>query len=252
MLAMNGIVKSFGANQVLRGVSLSVAAGEVVVVIGPSGSGKTTLLRCINLLEDYQEGTVTVDGAPIGYRIDPRSGQRLRMSERDIAASRETIGIVFQSYNLFPHMSVLDNVTLAPRKALGLTAAEAETRALTLLARVGLVDKARAYPDRLSGGQQQRVAIARALALEPGLILFDEPTSALDPELVGEVLAVIKDLATSGTTLIVVTHEIGFAREVADLVVFLDEGRIVEQGPPAQVLDDPQHPRTREFLSKVL
>jgi polar amino acid transport system ATP-binding protein len=247
---VHGAHKWYGAHRVLEGVELSVEPGQVAVVLGPSGSGKSTLLRAINHLEKLDIGYVSVNGELIGVR---RHGQRLKeLSERAILAQRSQIGFVFQNFNLFPHLSVLDNVAAAPI-ATGRTR-KAEGRALAgqLLERVGLADKADAYPRQLSGGQQQRVAIARALALQPGVILFDEPTSALDPELVGEVLSVIKDLATTGTTLIVVTHEIGFAREVADLIVFLDAGRILEQGTPAQVLDNPQHPRTKEFLSKVL
>ncbi len=250
MLAMTGIVKSFGTNHVLRGVSLSVAAGEVVVVIGPSGSGKTTLLRCVNLLEDYQEGTVTVDGAPIGYRIDPRSGQRLRMSERDIAASRETIGIVFQSYNLFPHMTALQNIVAAPVRVKGVPLAKADARARELLSLVGLSDKAQEYPVRLSGGQQQRVAIARALAMDPKLMMFDEVTSALDPELVGEVLAAMQQLARDGMTMVVVTHEMSFARDVADRIVFMEGGVIVEEGKPDQMFFAPRTERVRQFLKR--
>ena len=250
MLAMTGIVKSFGANHVLRGVSLSVAASEVVVVIGPSGSGKTTLLRCVNLLEDYQEGTVTVDGAPIGYRIDPRSGQRLRMSERDIAASRETIGIVFQSYNLFPHMTALQNIVAAPVRVKGVPLAKADARARELLSLVGLSDKAQEYPVRLSGGQQQRVAIARALAMDPKLMMFDEVTSALDPELVGEVLAAMQQLARDGMTMVVVTHEMSFARDVADRIVFMEGGVIVEEGKPDQMFFAPRTERVRQFLKR--
>src|SRR6202453_1530402 len=251
MLTMTGVVKSFGTNQVLRGVSLSVAAGEVVVVIGPSGSGKTTLLRCINLLEEYQEGTVTVDGIPIGYRIDPRSGQRVRMSEREIAASREMIGIVFQSYNLFPHMTVLQNIVAAPVRVKGIPRAKAETRARDLLALVGLSDKAHEHPVRLSGGQQQRVAIARALAMDPKVMLFDEVTSALDPELVGEVLRVIEDLAAGGMTMIMVTHEMGFARNVADEVLFMHQGRVWERGTP-QMLRAPATVELQQFLKSDL
>ena len=250
MLAMTGIVKSFGTNHVLRGVSLSVAASEVVVVIGPSGSGKTTLLRCVNLLEDYQEGTVTVDGAPIGYRIDPRSGQRLRMSERDIAASRETIGIVFQSYNLFPHMTALQNIVAAPVRVKGVPLAKADARARELLSLVGLSDKAQEYPVRLSGGQQQRVAIARALAMDPKLMMFDEVTSALDPELVGEVLAAMQQLARDGMTMVVVTHEMSFARDVADRIVFMEGGVIVEEGKPDQMFFAPRTERVRQFLKR--
>ncbi len=249
MLAMSGIVKRFGDHTVLNGVSLEVAKGETVVVIGPSGSGKTTLLRCTNMLEDYQEGTVTVDGAPVGYMLD-RAGQRQRMSERDIAAAREKIGIVFQSYNLFPHMTVLNNITAAPVRVRGIARAKAEERAKDLLAMVGLSDKAGAYPARLSGGQQQRVAIARALAMDPSIMLFDEVTSALDPELVGEVLAAMQQLARDGMTMIVVTHEMSFARDVADRVVFMDGGAIVEQGSPETLFTQPKTERVRQFLKR--
>ncbi|WP_327292622.1 amino acid ABC transporter ATP-binding protein [Streptomyces sp. NBC_01198] len=242
--------KAYGTHQVLSGVDLTVPPGQVTVILGPSGSGKSTLLRAVNHLEKLDIGHVSVDGELIGVRR--HRGRLKEISERAILAQRGRIGFVFQSFNLFPHLTVLDNVAAAPVATGRRNRAQAQQLARTLLARVGLADKADAYPRQLSGGQQQRVAIARALALEPGVILFDEPTSALDPELVGEVLDVIKDLATSGTTLIIVTHEIGFAREVADTVVFLDGGLIVEQGPPAQVLDAPAHPRTREFLSRVL
>ncbi|MEU4093686.1 amino acid ABC transporter ATP-binding protein [Streptomyces sp. NPDC026673] len=247
---VHDVHKWYGAHRVLDGVSLTVRPGEVTVVIGPSGSGKSTLLRVINHLEKPEAGHVSLNGEPIGVR---RHGERLKeLSERVILTQRGRIGFVFQNFNLFPHLTVLDNVAAAPVATGRLRKAEARELARILIGRVGLADKAGAYPRQLSGGQQQRVAIARALALRPGVILFDEPTSALDPELVGEVLSVIKDLATSGTTLVIVTHEIGFAREVADRVVFLDEGRIVEQGPPDQVLNHPAHERTREFLSKVL
>jgi polar amino acid transport system ATP-binding protein len=249
MLAMSGIVKRFGANQVLRGVSLTVARGETVVVIGPSGSGKTTLLRCVNLLEDYDEGTVTVDGAPVGYALD-RTGRRVKMSERDVAAAREQIGIVFQSYNLFPHMTALQNIVAAPIKVRGVPRAKAEQRARDLLAMVGLSEKADAYPVRLSGGQQQRVAIARALAMDPKIMLFDEVTSALDPELVGEVLAAMQQLARDGMTMIVVTHEMSFARDVADRIVFMDGGVIVEEGKPEQLFVEPRTERVRQFLKR--
>ncbi|MGH4030875.1 amino acid ABC transporter ATP-binding protein [Actinomycetota bacterium Odt1-20B] len=250
MVELRSVHKSFGTLEVLRGVDLEVGAGEVTVVLGPSGSGKSTLLRTINHLEKVDSGWISVDGSLVGYR---RSGDRLyELREREVLSQRTHIGFVFQNFNLFPHLTVLENVVEAPVSALKRPRAEAEQAARELLARVGLADKAAAYPKQLSGGQQQRVAIARALALEPKLLLFDEPTSALDPELVGEVLDVIKDLARQGTTMIVVTHEIGFAREVADTVVFMDEGRIVEQGAPADVLDRPQHERTRAFLSKVL
>ena len=250
MLAMAGMVKSFGANHVLRGISLSVAPAEAVVVIGPSGSGKTTLLRCINMLEDYQEGTVTVDGEPVGYRADPRTGQRQRMSEREIAAAREHIGIVFQSYNLFPHMTALQNIVAAPIRVKGVPRARAEARGRELLALVGLSDKAHEYPVRLSGGQQQRVAIARALAMDPKIMLFDEVTSALDPELVGEVLAAMQQLARDGMTMVVVTHEMSFARDVADRIVFMDGGTIVEEGKPDQLFFAPRTERVRQFLKR--
>uniref|UniRef100_A0AAU3HS95 ABC-type polar-amino-acid transporter n=1 Tax=Streptomyces sp. NBC_01393 TaxID=2903851 RepID=A0AAU3HS95_9ACTN len=247
---VHDVHKWYGAQRVLDGVELTVRPGEVTVVLGPSGSGKSTLLRVINHLEKPEIGHVSLNGELIGVR---RHGDRLKeLSERAILAQRSRIGFVFQNFNLFPHLTVLDNVAAAPVATGRLSKAGARELARDLLARVGLADKAAAYPRQLSGGQQQRVAIARALALRPGVILFDEPTSALDPELVGEVLAVIKDLAHSGTTLVIVTHEIGFAREIADRVVFMDGGRIVEQGPPEQVLDHPREARTREFLSKVL
>ncbi|MFD5268358.1 amino acid ABC transporter ATP-binding protein [Streptomyces sp. NPDC058335] len=247
---VHGVHKWYGAHRVLDGVDLTVRPGEVTVILGPSGSGKSTLLRVINHLEKPDIGHVSVNGEPIGVR---RHGDRLReLSERAIRAQRGRIGFVFQNFNLFPHLTVLDNVAAAPVATGRLNRPAAQELARELLDRVGLADKAAAYPRQLSGGQQQRVAIARALALRPGVILFDEPTSALDPELVGEVLAVIKNLATSGTTLVIVTHEVGFAREVADRVVFIDGGKIVEQGPPAEVLDNPRHERTRDFLSKVL
>ncbi|WP_147991019.1 amino acid ABC transporter ATP-binding protein [Streptomyces sp. t39] len=250
MVEVRSVHKSFGSLEVLRGIDLDVRAGEVTVVLGPSGSGKSTLLRTINHLEKVDRGWVSVDGTLIGYR---RSGDKLyELPEREVLKQRTRIGFVFQNFNLFPHLTVLDNIVEAPVSALGRPRKEAVAAARKLLERVGLADKSGAYPKQLSGGQQQRVAIARALALEPKLLLFDEPTSALDPELVGEVLDVIKDLAAQGTTMIVVTHEIGFAREVADTVVFMDDGRIVEQGPPGEVLDHPRQERTRAFLSKVL
>jgi len=250
MVEIRAVHKSFGQLDVLRGVDLSVRAGAVTVIIGPSGSGKSTLLRTINHLEKVDQGWISVDGTLVGYR---RSGNKLyELREREVLRQRTRIGFVFQNFNLFPHLTVLENIIEAPVAALGRPRKDAVASAERLLARVGLADKAGSYPKQLSGGQQQRVAIARALALEPKLLLFDEPTSALDPELVGEVLDVIKDLAHAGTTMIVVTHEIGFAREVADTVVFMDEGRIVEQGPPADVLDRPAQERTRAFLSKVL
>ncbi|WP_369393647.1 amino acid ABC transporter ATP-binding protein [Streptomyces sp. CG1] len=250
-LEVHDVHKWYGTHRVLDGIDLTVRPGEVTVVIGPSGSGKSTLLRVINHLEKPEVGEVRVGGEPIGVKRG--SGGRLKeLSERAILVQRSRIGFVFQNFNLFPHLTVLDNVAAAPVATGKLTKPEALELARELLTRVGLGDRTDAYPRRLSGGQQQRVAIARALALRPGIILFDEPTSALDPELVGEVLAVIKDLATSGTTLVIVTHEIGFAREVADRIVFLDDGRIVEQGPPEEVLDRPRHQRTRDFLAKVL
>jgi polar amino acid transport system ATP-binding protein len=250
MVDLRGIHKSFGTLEVLKGLDLRVQAGEVVVVLGPSGSGKSTLLRAINHLEKVDQGYVSIDGDLLGYR---RVGDKLHeLKEREILKQRTHIGFVFQNFNLFPHLTALENVAEAPISAQRKQKKAVHAEALRLLARVGLSDKASAYPRQLSGGQQQRVAIARALALEPKLLLFDEPTSALDPELVGEVLDVIKNLARSGTTMIVVTHEIGFAREVADRVVFIDGGVVVEEGPPSQVLDHPEHPRTRAFLSKVL
>ncbi|MDX3801860.1 amino acid ABC transporter ATP-binding protein [Streptomyces sp. AK04-3B] len=249
-LEIHDVHKWYGTHRVLDGIDLTIRPGEVTVVLGPSGSGKSTLLRVVNHLEKPEIGHVSINGEPIGVK---RQGDRLKeLSERAILAQRGRIGFVFQNFNLFPHLTVLDNVAAAPVATGKLTKAEAQALAKELLERVGLGERIGAYPRQLSGGQQQRVAIARALALRPGVILFDEPTSALDPELVGEVLAVIKDLATSGTTLVIVTHEIGFAREIADRVVFIDQGRIVEQGPPSEVLDRPRHERTRDFLSKVL
>ena len=247
---LRGVTKSFGAHTVLDDVDLELAEGTVTVILGPSGSGKSTLLRTINHLEKIDRGQVRVNGTLIGYR---QVGERLHeLPERDILRQRSRIGFVFQQFNLFPHLTVLENVVEAPVSAQRRRRSEVEVEAQALLARVGLGDKAAAYPRQLSGGQQQRVAIARALALHPDVILFDEPTSALDPELVGEVLAVIKELARDGATLVVVTHEVGFAREVADTVVFLDGGRVVEQGPPGQVIDRPAHARTRAFLDRVL
>ena len=247
---LRGVTKSFGPNRVLDDVDLELEEGTVTVIVGPSGSGKSTLLRTINHLEKVDRGQVRVNGTLIGYR---QVGERLHeLPEREVLRQRSRIGFVFQNFNLFPHLTVLDNVVEAPVSAQRRRRDEVEPEARALLDRVGLGDKAAAYPRQLSGGQQQRVAIARALALQPDVILFDEPTSALDPELVGEVLAVIKELARDGATLVVVTHEIGFAREVADTVVFLDGGRVVEQGPPGQVIDHPQHERTRAFIDRVL
>jgi polar amino acid transport system ATP-binding protein len=250
MLEIAGLRKRFGAAEVLRDVSLAVNPGEVVVVIGPSGSGKTTLLRCINLLEEYERGTITIDGEPIGYRVDGRTGRRRRMPERDVAAARARIGMVFQSYNLFPHMSVLQNIVAAPVRVRGIKRRQAETRAHELLAMVGLSDKAAEYPIRLSGGQQQRVAIARALAMDPKIMLFDEITSALDPELVDEVLAAMQQLASDGMTMVVVTHEMSFARDIADLMIFMDAGVVVEEGKPDQLLFAPRTERVRAFLKR--
>lgn len=239
MIEIKGLCKSFGSDEVLKGIDLSIAAQEVVVIIGPSGSGKSTLLRCMNHLEEPSAGEVVVDGITLS-------------SEANINKVREEVGMVFQRFNLFPHMTVLENIMLAPRKVKHTERAQAEETARALLARVGLAEKADAYPDNLSGGQQQRVAIARALAMHPKVMLFDEPTSALDPEMVGEVLDVMRALANEGMTMVIVTHEMGFAREVGDRLLFVDEGRIVESGVPREVFEHPQEERTRSFLSKVL
>ncbi|MEU7854089.1 amino acid ABC transporter ATP-binding protein [Nonomuraea sp. NPDC049141] len=250
MVHARAVRKSFGHLEVLKGIDLTVERGEVVVILGPSGSGKSTFLRCVNHLETIEGGAIHVDGELIGFRD---SGGRVHhLGDRDITRQRREIGMVFQQFNLFPHFTVVQNIMEAPVGVRRESRAKARARALALLERVGLADKTNSYPRQLSGGQQQRVAIARALAMEPKLMLFDEPTSALDPELVGEVLATMKGLANDGLTMIVVTHEVGFAREVADRVVFMDGGVIVETGPPAEVLDNPQNPRTRAFLSKVL
>ncbi|RQZ71276.1 amino acid ABC transporter permease/ATP-binding protein [Burkholderia sp. Bp9004] len=249
-VAVHNVSKQFGTQRVLDNVSFVAPRGSVTVIVGPSGSGKSTLLRTINHLERIDDGFIDIDGELIGYRRDGDALHELK--ERDVLKRRTAVGMVFQNFNLFPHLTVLENLIEAPVAVGGVTREAAERTARTLLARVGLADKADAYPRQLSGGQQQRVAIARALALRPKVLLFDEPTSALDPELVNEVLDVIKELARSGTTLVIVTHEIGFAREVADHVLFMEHGRIVESGPPAVVLDAPAHPRTRAFLSRVL
>ncbi|WP_304504135.1 amino acid ABC transporter ATP-binding protein [Corynebacterium sp. CNCTC7651] len=241
--------KSFGNLDVLKGIDLEVMPGTVTCIIGPSGSGKSTFLRCVNHLEQVTAGRLYVDGELIGYR--ERDGVLYEMSERDAARQRRNIGMVFQNFNLFGHRTVLDNIIEAPIHVKGVPAAEAKARAMELLAMVGLEHKADAYPIQLSGGQQQRVAIARAVAMDPKLMLFDEPTSALDPELVGEVLRVMRTLADDGMTMIVVTHEMAFAREVADHVVFMADGRIVEQGTPAEVLDNPREERTQAFLSTL-
>jgi polar amino acid transport system ATP-binding protein len=250
MVYADNVHKSFGSLDVLNGVDLAVRPGEVCCVIGPSGSGKSTFLRCINHLEKINAGRIWVDGALVGYR--ERGGKLHELPAREVAAQRRAIGMVFQRFNLFPHMSALANVMEAPVRVRRQPKAQARQRALELLDRVGLADKAGAFPGQLSGGQQQRVAIARALAMQPKVMLFDEPTSALDPELVGEVLDVMRDLARDGMTMIVVTHEIGFAREVGDSLVFMDGGVVVEAGVPREVLADPRHDRTRAFLSKVL
>jgi polar amino acid transport system ATP-binding protein len=250
MVSAESVHKRFGRQEVLRGISLQVQAGEVMCLLGPSGSGKSTFLRCINHLEKIDAGRLSVDGELVGYR---QAGDKLyELREVDVARKRAEIGMVFQHFNLFPNMTVSENVVCAPIRVKGVPRERAEQRAHELLERVGLPDKLRSYPAQLSGGQQQRVAIARALAMDPKLMLFDEPTSALDPELVGEVLHVMRELAREGMTMIVVTHEMGFAREVADTVVFIDGGVVVEAGEPAAVLESPQHERTRSFLSKVL
>ncbi len=239
-LRLEGIRKSFGSNEVLRGIDLELAEHEVVCLIGASGSGKSTLLRCVNLLEPLDAGRVWLTGEEVTRR------------GADVNAVRRRIGIVFQAFNLFPHMTVLRNVTLAPRDVLGLSRAEAESQAVELLARFGLEDKRDEYPDRLSGGQQQRVAIVRALAMKPDLMLLDEVTSALDPELVAEVLSVIRELAEGGMTMLIATHEMSFARDIASRVCFLDEGRILEEGPPEQIFSSPKEPRTQQFLERII
>jgi polar amino acid transport system ATP-binding protein len=246
------LVKSFGTHAVLRGIDLEVASGEVVVVVGPSGSGKSTLLNCINFLEPFQQGTIRVGGQWVGYKIDGKTGQRMRQPENELNALRARIGMVFQHFNLFPHMTVLGNLVEAPEHVRGQKREDAILRARQLLARVDLAAKENAYPSELSGGQQQRVAIARALAMDPKVMLFDEVTSALDPELVGEVLAVMRDLANDGMTMLVVTHEMNFARDVADRVAFMDDGLIVEQGEPERFFTQPESGRAREFLRRLL
>jgi polar amino acid transport system ATP-binding protein len=250
MVLAEGVRKRFGHLEVLKGIDIEVAPQEVLVLLGPSGSGKSTFLRCINHLENIDGGRLSVDGDLVGYR---QQGDKLyELRENEIARKRAEIGMVFQRFNLFPNMTALSNVSCAPVHVKGVKHRAAETRARELLDRVGLSDKANAYPSALSGGQQQRVAIARALAMDPKLMLFDEPTSALDPELVGEVLDVMKQLARDGMTMIVVTHEMGFAREVGDRVVFMDDGVVVEQGVPSEVFANPRHDRTKAFLSKIL
>ena len=239
-VSVKNLKKNFGSLEVLKDISLEINEGEVICLIGPSGSGKSTFLRCLNRLEDITSGSVIIDGEDI---TDPKL---------DINKKRENIGMVFQHFNLFPHMTVKENIMLAPVELKKMTKEEAETTAYQLLDRVGLKDKADSYPAQLSGGQKQRVAIARALAMKPDIMLFDEPTSALDPEMVGEVLAVMKDLARDGMTMVVVTHEMGFAREVGDRILFMDDGKIVEEGSPKEIFTKPTHPRTIDFLSKVL
>lgn len=240
MIKVTNLNKSFDKLHVLKGIDVEISKGEVVVVIGPSGSGKSTFLRCLNLLEEPTGGEIVFEGVSITSK------------ENDINKQREKMGMVFQQFNLFPHMTILDNITLAPRKVKKLSKGEADKIALNLLKRVGLEDKANSYPAQLSGGQKQRIAIARALAMSPDVMLFDEPTSALDPEMVKEVLDVMKELASEGMTMVVVTHEMGFAREVADRVLFMDEGNIIEQGDPEKIFTSPEHPRTKDFLGKVL
>jgi polar amino acid transport system ATP-binding protein len=250
MVLSEGVHKMFGRVEVLRGINLEVGSGDVMCLVGPSGSGKSTFLRCINHLEKINAGRLTVDGELVGYR---QAGDRLHeLHERDVARKRAEIGMVFQRFNLFPHMTAIENVMEAPVRVKGESKATVRERARALLDRVGLGLRYDAYPNQLSGGQQQRVAIARALAMQPKLMLFDEPTSALDPELVGDVLDVMRGLAEDGMTMIVVTHEMGFAREVGDTFVFMDEGVVVESGTPREVMSNPQHERTRAFLSKVL
>ncbi|WP_460605929.1 amino acid ABC transporter ATP-binding protein [Jatrophihabitans fulvus] len=250
MVVATDVHKSFGPVQVLKGIDLTVDAGQVLCVIGPSGSGKSTFIRCINHLEKIDRGSLLVNGHLVGYR---RVGDKLlELRESDVAKQRRDVGMVFQQFNLFPHMTVLQNIVEAPTRVKGVKREQAVREARELLDQVGLVDKEKQYPAQLSGGQQQRVAIARALAMKPKLMLFDEPTSALDPELVGEVLDAMKQLARDGMTMIVVTHEMGFAREVGDQLVFMDGGVVVEQGTPRDVITNPQHERTKSFLSKVL
>lgn len=240
MINVRNLHKKFGSLHVLKGIDIDIKKGEVVVVIGPSGSGKSTFLRCLNLLEEPTDGEIIFEEVSITDK------------KNDINKLRQKMGMVFQQFNLFPHMSVLGNITLGPMKLKGMNREEAEKVAMNLLERVGLADKASSYPGQLSGGQKQRIAIARALAMSPDVMLFDEPTSALDPEMVGEVLEVMKELASEGMTMVVVTHEMGFAKEVGDRLIFMDEGKVVEEGEPRSIFEKPQHPRTQDFLAKVL
>jgi polar amino acid transport system ATP-binding protein len=250
MVESRGVHKNFGALNVLKGIDITVEPGQVVCLVGPSGSGKTTFLRCINHLEQINAGRLYVDGVLVGYA--ERGGKLHELHPREAARQRRDIGMVFQHFNLFPHMTALQNIIEAPTRVKKQSKEKATENARRLLAQVGLADKERTYPAQLSGGQQQRIAIARALAMEPKLMLFDEPTSALDPELVGEVLDAMKALAKAGMTMVIVTHEMGFAREVADQLVFMDDGAVVEAGDPREILSNPQHERTKAFLSKVL
>lgn len=250
MVEVRDVHKFFDELHVLRGVSFDVERGSVTTILGPSGSGKSTILRCVNVLESIQAGSIVVDEKLMGY--EARDGKLYELDDKAVSKQRASIGMVFQRFNLFPHKTALENVMEAPVQVKGMKVGDAKNLALNLLGQVGLSDRAEHYPSELSGGQQQRVAIARALAMDPDLMLFDEPTSALDPELVGEVLAVMKNLASQGMTMIVVTHEVGFAREVSDQVILMDEGRIVERGTPTEVFDHPRNPRTKEFLAKVL
>ncbi len=250
LVEITEVSKRYGAHEVLHGISLRIEPGQVVTLLGPSGSGKSTLLRAINHLETIDSGSITIDGDYIGYEL--RGGRLHELPEKQVLERRTRVGMVFQNFNLFPHLTALENIIEAPIGLKRASRSEAIAQARELLARVGLADRADHFPRQLSGGQQQRVAIARALALQPDVLLFDEPTSALDPELVAEVLSVIRDLAQSGTTLVIVTHEIGFAAEIADHVVFLDAGRVVEEGPPERVLREPEQARTQEFLDWVI
>lgn len=250
MVEVHDVHKFFDDLHVLRGVSFEVKRGSVTTILGPSGSGKSTILRCINVLESIQAGSILVDNVLMGY--ESRDGKLYELDDKAVSKQRASIGMVFQRFNLFPHKNALENVMEAPVQVKGMKEADAKLLALDLLEQVGLSDRADHYPSELSGGQQQRVAIARALAMDPDLMLFDEPTSALDPELVGEVLSVMKNLASQGMTMIVVTHEVGFAREVSDQVILMDDGQIVESGTPTEVFNNPQNPRTKEFLAKVL